>query len=115
MLKTFQSVKLSSIPCFSAIGEKARKSMLKRFPKWVKNHPKIDAEVAWCHLFFDFIRFGEFQKKHAFSMPLRWLKNPENRTRNCSKDVFPAQLDGQPVVEGIVLGAWVPGAATRAR
>ena len=60
MLKTFQSVKLSSISCFSAMGEKARKSMPKWVLKWMKNHLKIDAEVAWGHLFFDFRRFGEW-------------------------------------------------------
>ena len=81
----------------------------------MKNHLKIYLKAVLGHLFLDSRRFGEWPKKRDFLMPLRWLKNPENRCRNGSKDAFPPQPDGQGMVEGIVLGARVRGAATRAR
>ena len=56
----------------------------------MKNHSKIDVEAAWGNLFLDFRRFGEWPKKQDFLMPVQWPKNPENRTRNGSKDAFPA-------------------------
>ena len=67
----------------------------------MKNHQKIDAEVALCHLFFDFKRFGEWPKKHDFLMPLWWAKNPENRSRN-GPEAFSRQ---EAVVKGIPPGA----------
>ena len=59
-------VLLSSISCFSAIGEKARKSMPEWLPKCMKNHDKIDVTAALGDLFSDFKCLGEWRKKQEF-------------------------------------------------
>jgi len=74
--KTFQNYALCNEFMVFAICEKVKKSMPKWFPKYMKNHQQIDAEVAWGHLLLDFMRFGEWPKKHDFSMPLWWPKKP---------------------------------------
>ena len=75
----------------------------------MKNHPKIDAEVAGGHLFFDFMRFGEWPKKQEIFDASPVTQKSGKSVQKSARDLFLAEAGGQGYV------AWRPGSMGRPR
>ena len=87
--------------------EKIEKSMPKWLPKSMKICPKSDLEPTWVDWFSDFGRFGRCQKIMNF-----WCLSGGSKKQKNWSQVSPR--DACHVNDRLLLGARVPGAATRA-